>query len=127
MKRNLHFVGLASLLALLAPLGLLCPSMAQETKVSRESGGWGEEINGSLAAVKVLRVKVEMGSVVVRGGQQQGINYVAHIRFGNSSEQDARHQFDDYKITAYVKGDTAWIMGSGKGNGIPGIALRSFP
>jgi len=105
-------------LALLAPLSFV-ESQAQETKVSREGGSWAQETTGSLAAVKVLRVKVDMGSVVVRGGQQQGINYVVHTRFGNSSEQDARRQFDQYKVTAYVKGDTAWIVGDWQGGRQP--------
>ena len=114
MKRTLPIVGLAGLLALLAPL-----AVAQETHVSREGGVWSQEINGSLAAVKNLRVKVDMGSVVVRGGQQQGINYVVHTHFGNSSEQDARRQFEQYKVTAYVKGDTAWIVGDWQGGRRP--------
>lgn len=115
LKRALQIVGLAVELAVLVPMAFLSLGLAQETHISRESEGWGEQINGSLAAVKVLRVKVDMGSVVVRGGAQQGINYIAHIRFGNSSEQDARRQFDQYKITAYVKGDTAWIVGDWQG------------
>ena len=114
MKRTLPIVGLASLLALLAPL-----AVAQETHLSREGGVWSQEINGSLAAVKNLRVKVDMGSVVVRGGQQQGINYIVHTHFGNSSEQDARRQFEQYKVTAYVKGDTAWIVGDWQGGRRP--------
>ena len=114
MKRALQFVGLASVLALLAPLAL-----AQETHITREGGTWGQEITGSLAAVKNLRIKVDMGSVKVHGGEQQGINYVVHTRFGNSSEQDARRQFEQYKVTAYVKGDTAWIVGDWQGGRHP--------
>lgn len=115
MKRASQFVGLAAVLALLAPLAL-----AQETKVSREGGSWGREISGSLAAVKNLRVKVDMGSVVVHGAQQPGINYIVHTRYGNfSSEQDARREFEQYKVTAYVKGDTAWIVGDWQGGRRP--------
>jgi len=114
LKRALQLVGLASVLALLAPLAL-----AQETHVYREGGAWSQEITGSLAAVKVLRVKVDMGSVKVHGGQQQGINYIVHTHFGNSSEQDARKQFEQYKVTAYVKGDTAWIVGDWQGGKHP--------
>jgi DUF4097 and DUF4098 domain-containing protein YvlB len=102
------------MLALLAPMVL-----AQETKVSREGGTWGQEITGSLTAVKNLRVKVDMGSVVVRGTQQQGINYIVHTNFKTSSEQEARRQFDQYKVTAYVKGDTAWIVGDWQGSRHP--------
>jgi DUF4097 and DUF4098 domain-containing protein YvlB len=114
LKRALQFVGLASVLALLAPLAL-----AQETHITREGGTWGQEITGSLAAVKNLRIKVDMGSVKVHGGEQQGINYVVHTHFGNSSEQDARRQFEQYKVTAYVKGDTAWIVGDWQGGRHP--------
>jgi DUF4097 and DUF4098 domain-containing protein YvlB len=98
------------MLVLLAPLAL-----AQETHIAREGGAWGQEVTGSLATVKNLRVKVDMGSVVVRGGQQQGINYVIHTRSFTSSEQDARRQFESYKISAYVRGDTAWIVGDWQG------------
>jgi len=110
LKRSPRFAGLLCVLAALAPLAL-----AQEIHVSREGGAWGQEITGTLAAVKNLRVKVDMGSVVVHGGQQQGINYVVHTRSYTSSEQDARRQFESFKISAYVKGDTAWIVGDWQG------------
>lgn len=110
MKRQLQIVGLCSVMALFAPLVL-----AQETHISREDGSWGEQVSGTLAAVKNVRVKVDMGSVVVRGGQQQGINYIVHNRSYTSSEQDARREFESYKITAYIKGDTAWIVGDWQG------------
>ncbi len=121
MKRALQIVGLAGVLALLAPL-----AVAQESHITREGGAWGQEITGSLAAVKNLRVKVDMGSVVVRGGQQPGINYVVHTRFGTSSEQEARRQFEQYKITAYVKGDTAWIVGDWQGGRQPRHCSSEF-
>jgi DUF4097 and DUF4098 domain-containing protein YvlB len=119
LKRTLHIVGLAGSLALLASFAVVPASWAQETHVSRDGGAWGQEITGSLATVKNLKIKLDMGSVVVRGGQQQGISYVIHTRFGNSSEQDARRQFDQYKVTAYVKGDTAWIVGDWQGERHP--------
>ncbi len=119
LKHALQIVGLAGVLALLAPLGFVLSAQAQETHVSREGGTWGQEITGSLAAVRNLRIKVDMGSVVVHGSQQQGISYVVHTHFGNSSEQDARRQFEQYKITAYVKGDTAWVVGDWQGGRRP--------
>ena len=93
MKRVLEFAGLAAALALTAP-----PVLAQE-------------ITGTLAPVKNLRVKVDMGSVVVRGGDQQAINYVLHSNYRNPNDE-LRHQ---YKVTSYVKGDTAWIIGNWQG------------
>ena len=114
MKRTLQIAGLAGALTLLASLGL-----AQETKVSHDDGAWNQETSGTLSAVKNLRVKVDMGTVVVRGGQQDGIHYVVHTRFNTSSEQEARRQFDHFKVTAYVKGDTAWIVGDWQGGRQP--------
>jgi DUF4097 and DUF4098 domain-containing protein YvlB len=118
LKRALQFVGLVVTLAF-NQFTLTQLLQAQETHVSRESGGWGQEITGNLAAVKNLRVKVDMGSVMVRGGGQQGINYVVHTVYGTSSEQEARREFEQYKVTAYVKGDTAWIVGDWQGNRHP--------
>jgi DUF4097 and DUF4098 domain-containing protein YvlB len=119
LRRASQIVRLATVLTVLAPLSFLSESQAQEARMSREGGSWAQELTGSLSAVKNLRVKVDMGSVVVRGGQQQGINYIVHTRFGTSSEQEARKQFEQYKVTAYVKGDTAWIVGDWQGGRHP--------
>lgn len=100
MKRSPQFVGLLCALAVLAPL-----AVAQES----HSGDSSQAMSGTLAAARNLRVKVEMGSVVVHGGQQQGISYVVHSRY-YSSEREARHQQQSFKINSYVRGDTAWIV-----------------
>jgi DUF4097 and DUF4098 domain-containing protein YvlB len=110
LKRSLQFAGRLCVLALLAPL-----AVAQETHVSREGSAWSQAMSGTLAAAKNLRVKVDMGSVVVHGGQLQDIEYTVHTRSYTSSEQDARRQFENFKISAYVKGDTAWIVGDWQG------------
>ncbi len=110
MKRWSQFAGLFCLMALVAPL-----AMAQESQISREGGAWSQVLTGSLAGVKNLRVRLDMGSVVVRGTQQAGIDYTLHMRSKASSEQDARRQFENYKVTTYVKGDTAWVVGEWQG------------
>jgi len=110
LKRSLQFVGLMGVLAMLASLAL-----AQETQISREGGAWSQVVTGSLAGVKNLRVKLDMGSVVVRGAQRAGIDYTLHMHSQASSEQDARRQFEAYKVSAYVKGDTAWVVGEWQG------------
>jgi DUF4097 and DUF4098 domain-containing protein YvlB len=113
LKRSPQFVGLLGVLAILAPLAL-----AQETQISHEGGAWSQAVTGSLAGVKNLRVKLDMGSVVVRGGQQAGIDYTLHMHSQASSEQDARRQFEAYKVNAYVKGDTAWVVGEWQGHSV---------
>jgi hypothetical protein len=110
LRHSPKFVGLLGVLALLAPL-----ASPQEVQISREGGAWSQVLTGSLAGVKNLRVKLDMGSVVVRGTQQASIEYTLHMHSRASSEQDARRQFEDYKVTTYVKGDTAWVVGEWQG------------
>lgn len=111
LKHSQKFIGLACLLALLAPLAL-----TQEAQISKEGRGWGQVFTGSMSGVKNLRVKLDMGSVVVKGAQQSSIEYNLHMRSRSSSEQDARREFQAYKVSSYVKGDTAWIVGEWQGD-----------
>ncbi len=96
MKHSQKIVGLACLLALLAPLAL-----TQEAQISKEGRGWGQVFTGSMSGVKNLRVKLDMGSVVVHGAQRSGIDYNLHMRSRSSSEQDARREFQAYKVSSY--------------------------
>ena len=99
-----------------AVLWLALPlASAQQTRVFGDGGNWTQEITGSLAAVKNLKVKVDIGSVRVEGGSQQGINYVIRNHSYSGSEDRARREFENYKISAYVHGDTAWIVGDWQG------------
>jgi DUF4097 and DUF4098 domain-containing protein YvlB len=88
---------------------------AQQTRVYGDGGNWTQEITGSLAMAKNLKVKVDIGSVRVEGGSQQGINYVIRNHSYTGSEDRARREFENYKISAYVHGDTAWIVGDWQG------------
>jgi DUF4097 and DUF4098 domain-containing protein YvlB len=88
---------------------------AQQTRVYGDGGNWTQEITGSLAMAKNLKVKVDIGSVRVEGGSQQGINYVIRNHSYSGSEDRARREFENYKISAYVHGDTAWIVGDWQG------------
>jgi hypothetical protein len=105
LKRSPQFAGLVFLLAVLAPLVL-----AQET----HSGNSNQAMSGTLAGARNVRVRVDMGSVVIHGGQQQEIRYVVHGR-SYSSDQDTRRQFGSFKVSSYVRGDTAWIVGEWEG------------
>ncbi len=104
------------LFKLVAVLLLVLPvATAQQTRVFGDGGNWTQEITGSLTAVRNLRVKVDVGTVKVEGGSQQGINYVIRNHSYSSSESKARREFDSYKISTYVRGDTAWIVGDWEG------------
>jgi hypothetical protein len=73
-----------------------------------------QQSNGTLAAARNLRIKVDMGSVVVHGGSRRDITYVIHSQ-SNSSESGARRQGGGFKINSYVRGDTAWIEAEWEG------------
>jgi hypothetical protein len=107
---------LKNVLKLGATLLLLFPAAtAQQTHISHEGGSWAQEITGNLTTAKTLRVKVDVGTVRVQGGSQSAINYVIRNRSYSGSEDRARREFDSYKISAYVRGDTAWIVGDWQG------------
>jgi len=99
-----------------AVLLLILPlASAQQGRVYGDGGNWTQEITGSLTTVKNLKVKVDIGSVRVEGGSQQGISYVIRNHSYSGSEDRARREFENYKISAYVHGDTAWIVGDWEG------------
>jgi len=104
MRKNAIQIGLLTVL-------LVTLSAAQQSSVQREGNTWTSVTTGSLSGVHNLHIKVEMGDVKVQGGQSQGINYAIRSRSFESSEERGRKQLDSYKISAYTKGDTAWIVG----------------
>ena len=112
MKHAIKLVSVAALAAALSSLAL-----CQEVRVYREGSNWVQEMTGDLGAAKNLRVKLAAGSVRVQGGSQAGITYVIHRRAYTSSEQQARREFESYRINTSVKGDTAWIVAESEGRG----------
>src|SRR3982750_851714 len=107
------FSKIVALLIMLAPLGT---AQQPQTRVFREGGNWAQEITGTLTAARNLKVKVDVGSVRVQGGPQPAIGYVIHTRAYTSSEDKARREFEAYKISAYVRGDTAFLVAEWEGN-----------
>jgi len=103
MLKNLPKLGPLLLLA------TLCA--AHEGAVQKEGNNWTNVVSGSLSGVRNLHIKVQVGAVRVEGGSSQGIAYVIRNKSYESSEDRARRQFDSYKVSAYTRGDTAWIVG----------------
>jgi hypothetical protein len=107
---------IVALMLLLLPLAVAQEARPDEqTRVYQENGKWSRQITGSLAA-KNLRVKVESGVVRVVGGSQPAISYVISNHSYASSEDKARREFESYKISVYVRGDTAWVVGEWQGS-----------
>jgi DUF4097 and DUF4098 domain-containing protein YvlB len=108
---------IVALLLLLLPLAVAQEARPDEqTRVYQENGRWSRQITGSLAAARNLRVKVDSGVVRVTGGSQPAINYVISNHSYASSEEKARREFESYKISAYVRGDTAWVVAEWEGS-----------
>jgi DUF4097 and DUF4098 domain-containing protein YvlB len=110
LKHAIKFASVAVLLTALTSLAL-----CQEARVYREGNNWVQEMTGDLGAAKNLRMKLAAGSVRVQGGSQAGITYVIHRRAYTSSEQQARREFESYRVNTSVKGDTAWIVAESQG------------
>jgi hypothetical protein len=111
MQKTITKLGL-----LAALIATLCA--AQQSSVQKEGGNWVSVASGSLSGVRNLHIQVEIGAVRIQGGSAQGINYVIRNRSYESSEDRARKQFEAYKISTYVRGDTAFITGEWE-NGHP--------
>jgi len=110
VKRAHKFASVTAVVVTLASLAL-----AQEGRIYREGSNWVQEVTGELSGAKNLRVKLDLGSVRVQGGSQSGITYIIYHRAYTSSEEQARHQFQSNRISASVKGDTAWLVAEGVG------------
>lgn len=111
------FPKIVAALLLFLPLAVAQEARSDEqVRISQENGKWTRHITGSLAAARNLRVKIESGSVRVTGGSQASIDYSVSNHSYASSEDKARREFDGYKISAYVRGDTAWVVGEWQGN-----------
>jgi DUF4097 and DUF4098 domain-containing protein YvlB len=110
------FPKIVALMLLLSSLAVAQEARPEEqAKVYQENGRWSRQIAGSMAA-KNLHVKVDSGVVKVVGGPQQTIDYVINNRSYASSEEKARREFESYKISAYVRGDTAWVVAEWEGS-----------
>ena len=97
-------------------LATLC--VAQQSSIQKEGNNWTSAASGSLSGVHNLHIKVETGAVKVQGGSTTGISYVIRNKSYEGAEDRARRQFESYKISAYTRGDTAWIVGEWE-NGSP--------
>ena len=108
MNKPITKLGLAAAL-----VSTIC--LAQQGSVQREGNSWTSVVNGSLAGARNLHIKLETGAVRVAGGAAPGITYVIRNKSHESSEDRARREFESYKISSYVRGDTAWIVGEWEG------------
>ena len=104
-----HFPKLVIVL-LAAALATL--AQAQESKVFQDGRYWVEETSGSINSARNLKVVADAGAVKVQGAGQPNVTYVIRKRVAAGSEQEARRQFDKFRVSASSNGDTAVIKGT---------------
>ena len=86
---------------------------------ARCSGKWqvvAADHRVSTPAAKNLRVKVDSGSVRVAGRFAADHQLFHQQSFLCLSEEKARREFEAYKISVYLRGDTAWVVGEWQGS-----------
>jgi DUF4097 and DUF4098 domain-containing protein YvlB len=101
--------------ALATVASLASTAFAQQVRVYRDGGSWTQELTGSVSAARNLQVRVDFGSVRVQGGSQHDITYVIRTRSYSSEEKQARREFEAYKVSTSIRGDSAWIEGDWQG------------
>jgi hypothetical protein len=101
----------AAVLALVM-MGAAVAAFAQpgSTRVYKDNKGWVEETTGTLPQGRILRVDVGVGSVNVQGGAANP-NYVIRKRAYGSSEEAARRQFEEFRVSTSSQGDTIVVRG----------------
>ena len=93
-----------------ATLALAAPLWAQAPKIVRDGDFWVEETTGTLSAGHEFRSVVDIGSLLVEGNSSQ-ISYVVRKRARASSEEEARRQFEQLRISATKVGDAVILEG----------------
>ena len=86
------------------------PLWAQQSKVYREGNAWIEETTGTMPPGREFRVNTDMGSVQVQGNSPQ-VSYVIRKRSFAASEQAARQQFQQLRISVVKTAERDSIEG----------------
>jgi len=97
------------LATLILAAGLAAAAQTTDPKLYRGAGNeWIQEVHGTLAAAKALKVISTAGAIHIQGAQQSNITYIAreHVRAG--SEQAARRALAGLRFSA-GSGELAWL------------------
>jgi hypothetical protein len=92
-------------------------AMAEEpaSRIYRSGGEWIEEVTGTLAAGKNVKVKTQVGPIHIQGGQQNTVTFTIHKHVRAGSEEAARRELGRLRVVAYTTSDGAIIRSEGEG------------
>jgi hypothetical protein len=96
--------------AALFAMAVAIPLWSQQSRVYRDGNSWVEEITGTLPVSRQVRVTTDVGSVQVQGSSPR-VTYVIRKRSYAPSEEGARRQFEQMRISAIKNAEGAFIEG----------------
>jgi hypothetical protein len=100
---------------------ITAPLWAQTSRVFREGNTWVEETTGTLPPGREFRALTDMGALQVQGSGTQ-VSYVVRKRSTEATEQAARKQFEQFRITASKLGEAVIIEGRAMGRNLNRLA-----
>lgn len=86
------------------------PLWAQSSRVFRDGTSWVEETSGVLPAGREFRAITEIGSVQVQGSSAQ-VSYAVRKRSYADTEEGARRQFEQLRVSVSKAGDAVVLEG----------------
>jgi DUF4097 and DUF4098 domain-containing protein YvlB len=96
--------------AAILAMAVAIPLWAQQSRVYRDGNSWVEEITGTLPASRQVRITTDLGSVQVQGTSPT-VTYVIRKRSHAPSQEAARRQFEQMRISAIKNAEGAFIEG----------------
>ena len=99
------------LLGVLVVMSIAIPLWAQQqSRIYRDGYSWVEEITGTLPAARQIHIGTDLGSVQVEGNSPH-ISYIIRKRSTAPSQEAARREFEQMRISAGKIGETDSIDG----------------
>ncbi len=102
-------------------IALTVPAWAQTSRVFRDGNGWVEETTGILPPGREFRALTDLGALQVQGSGTQ-VSYVVRKRSTENTEQAARKEFEQFRITASKLGDVVVLEGRAVGRNLNRMA-----
>jgi len=104
------------LAALLIAANLWVVAQEPSSRIYRSKGEWVEEVSGTLAAGKTVKVKTQAGPIILQGGQQNTVTYTLHKHVRAQSIDAARRELGRLRVVTSTTGDTTIIRSEGEGS-----------
>ncbi len=96
--------------AVVLAVAVALPLWAQQSRVYRDGNSWVEEITGTLPPSHQVRITTDVGSVQVQGSSPR-VTYVIRKRSYTPSEEIARRQFEQMRISTIKNAEGTFIEG----------------